>query len=462
MRIQITLNGALQEIDTHPMKRMLDVLREDLGLRGAKEGCGEGECGACAVVMDGRLVDTCLIPAVQMAGCEIRTIEGLGSSSDLDVLQQAFLDEGAVHCGFCTPAMIMAAYALLAHIPRPTDEEVRIGLAGNICRCTGYEKICKAVAKAASAGYGESIKQYENLCTLKTPVFEDYEEERFFAPSSIEVAFGILEKYDDVLIFSGGTDIGPDTKGGRISPTRVMDVFSLPEMNGIEMRTGTGEPYIRIGASATDTDIMESPIAREHMPALVTASSRSGALAMQNRATIGGNIVTASGAGDLPVVLLALGARVLVAGKSGEREVLLDDFVTGYRKTVLQKGELLKEIRVPVPPKGSRQIFYKRGSRKALTLSRASLALYAYCKEGRIVDFRAAAGSMSPVPIRLKRLSAEMPGRELAPGLADAAAAIAYDDVNPRKTPLYRKTMVANLTRRFFDELLKSEGVTTP
>ncbi len=458
MKIQITLNGELREISVHPMKRMLDVLREDLGLHGAKEGCGEGECGACAVVVDGRLVDTCLIPAMQMAGREIRTIEGLGTPSDLDALQQAFLDEGAVHCGFCTPAMIMAAYALLAHNPHPADEEIRVGLAGNICRCTGYEKICKAVAKAASAGYGESIVQYRNLCTVKAPIFEDYEEERFFAPDSIEQAFEVLEKYDDVLIFSGGTDIGPDTKGGRISPARVMDVFSLPEMNGVEIRTDAREPYIRIGASANNTDIMESTVAREHMPALVTASSRSGALAMQNRATIGGNIVTASGAGDLPVVLLALGARALVAGKLGEREMPLDDFIMGYRKTALQKGELLKEIRVPLPPKGSRQIFYKRGSRKALTLSRASLALYAYCKEGRIVDFRAAAGSMSPVPIRLKRLSAEMPGRELAPSLPDEAAAIAYGDVNPRKTPLYRKTMVANLTRRFFGELLKSEG----
>lgn len=441
------------------MKRMLDVLREDLGLHGAKEGCGEGECGACAVVMDGKLVDTCLIPAIQMAGREIRTIEGLGTSSNLDALQQAFLDEGAVHCGFCTPAMIMAAYALHSHNPHPTDEEIRVGLAGNICRCTGYEKICKAVARAASDGYGESIMPYENLCTLKTPVFEGDEAERFFAPFSLAEALDILEEHDDVLVFSGGTDIGPDTKGGRITPTCVMDVFSLPEMNGIELCTNAKEPYIRIGASATNTDIMESAVAREHMPALVAASSRSGALAMQNRATIGGNIVTASGAGDLPVVLLALGARVLIAGKAGEREMPLDDFITGYRRTVLQKGELLREIRVPIPPTGSRQIFYKRGSRKALTLSRASLALYVHCEAGRIAQFRAAAGSMSPVPIRLQRLSAEMPGKELSPGLPDEAARIAYGDVNPRKTPLYRKTMVANLTHRFFSELLRAEGI---
>lgn len=459
MKIQVTLNGELREAQVHPMKRMLDVLREDFGLHGAKEGCGEGECGACAVVMDGKLVDTCLIPAMQMAGREILTIEGLGSAANLDLLQQSFLDEGAVHCGFCTPAMIMAAHALLADNPHPSEDEIRIGLAGNICRCTGYEKICNAVEKAASLSYGDNLESFSNICSIKTPVFESNEGDQYFAPSSLAEAVDTLGKYDDILVFSGGTDIGPDTRGGRISPVRVMDIFSIPELNGIELKQDEKEPYIRIGAAASNTDILESPVTREYLPALLTASLRSGAHAMQNRATIGGNIVTASGAGDLPVVLLALGARVVTTGKSGEREMELDDFITGYRKTVLQKGELLKEIRVPVPQAGSRQIFYKRGSRKALTLSRASLAIFIHCKDGRISEFRAAAGSMSPVPLRLKKLSAEMPGRELTPALPGEAARIAYGDVNPRKTPLYRKTIVANLTHRFFSELLREEGI---
>lgn len=460
MKIQVTLNGKLREFDVPPMKRMLDVLRDDAGLLGVKEGCGEGECGACAVLMDGALVDTCLIPAIQMAGSEVMTTEGLASANaagglDIDDLQKIFLEEGAVHCGFCTPGMIMAAYALLSKNAHPTDEEIRIGLAGNICRCTGYEKICNAVSHAAKAGYGDKIPKRENLCTRAKPAFAADESANFFSPASLKEALDVLSSNHDLLVFSGGTDIGPDTKQGRIVPHRVMDVFGVPEMRGIEVVSDEAgrAKYIRIGACSTNTDIVTSPVAREHLPALVTASSRSGALAMQNRATIGGNVCTASGAGDLPVALLALGAECVVASSDGERVMPLDDFITGYRKTCLQPGELLKEIRVPMPAAGSKQMFYKRGSRKALTLSRASLAFYVLVKDGRIAEFRASAGSMSPVPIRLKKLSEEMPGSEITPALPDEAARIAYGDVNPRKTPQYRKTMIANLTHRFFNEI---------
>ena len=454
MKIRIILNGSPREFDAHPMKRMLDVLREDAGLLGVKEGCGEGECGACAVLMDGRLVDTCLIPAIQMHGSEVLTIEGLDNGGTLDDLQRIFLEEGAVHCGFCTPGMIMAAAALLLHNPHPTEEEVRTGLAGNICRCTGYEKICRAVLRAADAGYGERIPRRDASATPARPVFEAAEAEDYFSPQTLAEALDIKKTNNDILILCGNTDIGPDVKNGRLSPKRVMDIFSLPELKGVAL--AEGDEYIRIGACATNTDIAESPIAREFLPALVTASSGSGALAIQNRATIGGNICTASGAGDLPVVLLALGARVLAASLRGTREIAMGDFITSYRKNALASDELLQEIRIPLPRKGSRQVFYKRGSRKALTLSRASLALYIYIESGRIAEFRAAAGSMSPVPIPLRNLSAAMPGRELTPSLPDEAARIAYGDVNPRKTPQYRKTMIANLTRRFFSEVLQS------
>ena len=137
--IKLRVNDENHEVDAHPMKRLLDVLREDCGLTGTKEGCGEGECGACTVLIDGEPVVSCLIPVGQAEGAGVQTIEGLGGAHPL---QRAFVEHGAAQCGICTPGMIMAALALG---PNPTLEEVRVGLAGNICRCTGYEAIYRAI-----------------------------------------------------------------------------------------------------------------------------------------------------------------------------------------------------------------------------------------------------------------------------------------------------------------------------
>lgn len=144
------INGAQRTIAAYPMARLLDVLREEAKLTGTKEGCGEGECGACSVYLDDELVMSCLIPAAQAEGCRIKTIEGVASGEKLHRVQEAFLAHGGAQCGICTPGMIMAAAKLLEKSPNPTEEEVRAGLAGNLCRCTGYTKIFDAVLKAVS------------------------------------------------------------------------------------------------------------------------------------------------------------------------------------------------------------------------------------------------------------------------------------------------------------------------
>ena len=148
MKLEFTVNGVEQKLDVHPSRRLLDILREDLALTGTKEGCGEGECGTCTVLMDGRAVCSCLIIASQIRKREIVTIEGLAIDGQLNLLQTAFIEKGAVQCGFCTPGMLMSATALLAHNPNPTREEIRTALAGNLCRCTGYTKIIDAVQTA--------------------------------------------------------------------------------------------------------------------------------------------------------------------------------------------------------------------------------------------------------------------------------------------------------------------------
>ena len=152
LEITLKVNGEQKTVCAYPMERLLDVLRQKFELQGPKEGCGEGECGSCSVLMDGVLVNSCLIPILQAEGATITTIEGLACPDQLNFLQQSILDCGGAQCGICTPGIIMAASQLLQKKPRPTLDEIREGLSGNLCRCTGYTQICEAVAEAANRG----------------------------------------------------------------------------------------------------------------------------------------------------------------------------------------------------------------------------------------------------------------------------------------------------------------------
>jgi carbon-monoxide dehydrogenase small subunit len=154
--LSFTVNGKLETVRVYPMQRLLDVLRHELKLTGTKEGCGEGECGSCSVLMNGELVNSCLVPALQAAGANLITIEGLPEGPQLSALQAAFLECGGAQCGICTPGMILASRQLLNKKPEPTLDDIREALAGNLCRCTGYMQIFEAVAQAARSGNSKS------------------------------------------------------------------------------------------------------------------------------------------------------------------------------------------------------------------------------------------------------------------------------------------------------------------
>ncbi|MEP6468296.1 MAG: (2Fe-2S)-binding protein [Chloroflexota bacterium] len=149
MTYRFVVNGSPVAVEAPGMRRLLDTLREDLGLTGTKEGCGEGECGACSVLVDGAVVDSCLVPICQVQGASVQTVEGLAAEGRLNQLQAAFLETGGAQCGICTPGMLMAGQAFLASHAQPTDDAIRQAIAGNLCRCTGYTKIVDAIALAA-------------------------------------------------------------------------------------------------------------------------------------------------------------------------------------------------------------------------------------------------------------------------------------------------------------------------
>lgn len=153
-KVHFKLNGEHVTVTADPLRRLIDVLRDDLGLTGTKEGCGEGECGACSVLMDGRLANSCLLPLAAVEGREIVTIEGFRKTKRFELLKECFAEEGAVQCGFCTPGMVLAAEALLSADPHPNERAVRDGISGNLCRCTGYSSIVAAILAASKRGEG--------------------------------------------------------------------------------------------------------------------------------------------------------------------------------------------------------------------------------------------------------------------------------------------------------------------
>ena len=148
-RIQIRVNGELKDLLVEPHRILVDLIRQDLGLTGTKKGCGSGDCGSCTVILDGRAVKSCLILAVEVDGSEILTIEGLRSDGKLHPLQEAFIQHGAIQCGFCSPGMMISAKAFLDQCPNPTEEQVKLAISGNLCRCTGYSKIVEAILAVA-------------------------------------------------------------------------------------------------------------------------------------------------------------------------------------------------------------------------------------------------------------------------------------------------------------------------
>lgn len=452
MHIELTVNGELRSVDVDPMTRLIDIIRDDLRLTGTKEGCGEGECGACSVIMDGHLVTSCLVPAIQAAGSAVTTIEGIGTMENPSDLQIIFNEEGAIHCGFCTPGMIVAAHDLLEKNPEPTEDKIRHELSGNICRCTGYGTICNAVARAAREGYGRKIRPAVSRCRSSRPVFTEEEARRCFAPRTLEEALRALDERPGTLILAGGTDILVDMRSGRTAVDCVIDVFNIPELHRIYKGD---DGFIHIGASVTNDELENDPLIAELLPALAHCARRCGGPAIQNRATIAGNLCTASGAGDLPVVLLAFDASVLLAERNGTERMRTEDFVVKYRQTALKPNQMVQEILVPIPAPDSRQVFFKRGSRKALTLSRASLAAYLELDGDRVRLLRFAAGSMSPTPRRLKKTEEALVGRTLDADFVERASALAAEEISPRKQTAYRKKITGNLVRRFFEEIVR-------
>ncbi len=481
--VRFLLNGEPVEVDVPGMRRLLDVLREDLGMTGTKEGCGEGECGACTVIVDSGPVVSCLVPVCQVDGHTVRTVEGLaradGSGPLVDEagrpalapLQRAFLELGAAQCGICTPGMLMAAAAYLDDGGSPDEAAIRTAIAGNLCRCTGYTKIVEAIAAAAverHVGASEATAPAAQrppaapparrgtearAAAAEGPVATAVAEPPVVSPRTLAEAYDLLDDGGTWRPVAGATDLLVELAAGSEPPARVLDLWRLRELRGISLEPRT----LVIGALTTYSELQRSSLATEIVPALVEAASTVGAVQIQHRGTIGGNLATASPAGDMLPILLALDAEVVLGGPRGERVVPMGRFHPDYRRTAREPDELILRVRIPIVP-GREVRFRKVGTRKAQAISKVSVALAWRAgpgDDGAEVAWhgvRIALGSVAPVPIRSSAAEAVLEGATPSAEVAERAARALADALAPiddiRSTAAYRRTTAARVLHR--------------
>ncbi|GAB4437675.1 MAG: FAD binding domain-containing protein [Anaerolineae bacterium] len=446
MVISFTVNGQSYEIEADPRAPLLHTLREDLGLRGTKYGCGEGECGACSVILNGRPVNACLTLTGQVHGGEILTVEGLSQDEPGARLLDAFTRVGAVQCGFCTPGFAISARALLAETSAPDVEEIRRGLSGNLCRCTGYTKIIKAVSEAAQDRQSLGPTKPRNG-HFHTPING---QTGFARPATLAEALGLLGQTESRWrVIAGGTDVLVQNEH-RLKTLNLLDIGGLAELRQISER----DDVISIGALVSYTGLIRSPLVQKWAGPLVMAAREVGGAQIQNMGTLGGNVVNASPAADGVPPLYVLEAQLVLKSVRGERTLPVQAFTLGPGKTVIQPDELLAEILIPKQTHAGQEIafFEKVGTRKAQTIAKASVAFRGWLMDGRLSHVRVALGAVAPTVILAPQTSATLTSGLLDEAILLQAGQAAHNECSPiddiRSTAAYRRKLVRGLLVR--------------
>ncbi len=449
LAIEFRLNGETCAVEVDPAERLLDLLRYRLDLTGTKEGCGEGECGACTVYLDGLPVDSCLVPAYQAAGRDVRTIESLDEAA-LD----PFLRTGATQCGACTPGVVMTAWWIREHPDLLETHGVRELMAGNLCRCTGYDGIVEGVeaalaerARGAGGGPGGSGGTSPGARATPRPLARAgvRGSGAVHRPRTLAAALDRLAEDPEAIPMAGGTDLLVHWPGHLAAHDRdYVDLAGIDELRGHRW----GESELVLGGLSTYWELIRDPRVAREFPLLVDAGRQVGAVQIQARGTWAGNIANGSPAADGVPVLMAYDAVVGLASSAGTREVPLSDFYLGYKRMRRRGEELITHIRLPRRARDI-QWFDKVGSRAQQAITKVGLAVTR--DAGAPPDgggWRVVANSVAPTVLRcptVERLLDEAPDIDGPDGFAEALRA----DVSPiddvRSSAEYRRRVLARL-----------------
>ncbi|UUP16959.1 xanthine dehydrogenase small subunit [Nitratireductor thuwali] len=451
--------------DVTPDETLLDYLRLRRRLTGTKEGCAEGDCGACTVLV-GRIagdellyeaVNACIRFLGSLDGCHVVTVEHLKrTDGTLHPVQQALVDHHGSQCGFCTPGFVMSLYALWMRSPQPGDQAIDKALQGNLCRCTGYEPIVKAARAIAGYGapqadplHGERARVRARLSALADGSRVEIGEgaNRLLVPSDVDDLAEILQAEPNATIVAGSTDVGLWVTKFMRNIAPAVFIGGLGALRAIEEDAAS----ITFGAGVSYSDAFS--VLSGRIPPLGRLIDRIGGDQVRNMGTIGGNIANGSPIGDMPPPLIALGGSLTLRKGDTRRTIALEDYFIDYGKQDRAPGEFVEKIHVPLPDPDARFAVWKVSKRRDEDITAVLGAFNVTVRDGSVAQARIAYGGMAATPRRAKAVEAALVGRPWSQETVDAALAAYEADFTPisdmRASAEYRMMAAKNLLRRF-------------
>lgn len=391
MKISFVLNGNKVECEIEKNERLLYTLREKFSIKSVKEGCAIGECGTCTVLIDNEPHYSCLTLSSKVNGHDVKTVEFLNSKNGLHPLQEAFIKEGAVQCGYCTPGMLLTAYSLLIKEKNPDINKIKEAISGNLCRCTGYKQIIDAIKAAHSDKNWDMIPKKQEIGVLK---------------KKKEDILKALTENKGYKIIAGGTDLLVKER----KEERKYNYIELSNIDDLNMIKEEGDSIL-IGATVTHTDLNKNEIINKKAKSLAIACGTIGSPQIRNMGTIGGNIVNASPAADSIPPLLIHDAVCVLESLGRIKEIPLSDFIVAPYKTSIEENELLSCIKI-TGLYGYEEGYEKVAKRASLAIARLSVAWAIKEKNGIFEDVRFSIGSCTPMPFRPKDMENFLKGKK--------------------------------------------------
>ncbi|MBM7829805.1 xanthine dehydrogenase small subunit [Agromyces cerinus] len=469
----VTVNGRRRPLPTVAAHTSaLDWLRET-GLSGVKEGCAEGECGACAMLLatpDDRggtawtAVNACLVPVAALNGQEIVTSEGLGSPEALHPVQETLAGAGGSQCGYCTPGFVCSMadeYYRADRAPVAAGEEHAErgpngfelhALSGNLCRCTGYRPIRDAAYSLGSPTADDELAaRRARPAPRAAPTDLRSHDGRFIRPATLVEALGVLGDAPDALLVAGSTDVGVEVNLRGLRPPLVVAIDQLDELRTLSF----DDDMIEVGAALTLSEVERRLGGR--VPLLAQFFPQFASRLIRNRATFGGNLGTGSPIGDAPPALLALGARLVLASSAGEHEVELSEYFTGYRQTVRRPDEIIRAVRIPLPLAGV-SAFHKIAKRRFDDISSVALGFALDVDDGVVTSARIGLGGVAATPLRALATEAALVGETWNIATVRAASQVLAAEGTPisdhRASSEYRSRMLGNALLKLYSATL--------